>query len=162
MMLTTRTTTNSIAGPRAPATASAFARSRARRKPVEELIRFVVGPDGDVVPDVKRKLPGRGIWITATRAARRRGGQAQRVSRAASSATCACAADLAAQTERLLERAALDALAIAGKAGQVVAGFAKVEAALERGRGVGAAARRRRRRRRQAQARRCSAPATDE
>jgi predicted RNA-binding protein YlxR (DUF448 family) len=38
-------------------------------KPVDEMIRFVVGPDGDAVPDVKRKLPGRGIWITATRAA---------------------------------------------------------------------------------------------
>src|SRR5258708_12991462 len=38
-------------------------------KPVAEMIRFVVGPAGDAVPDVKRKLPGRGIWITATRAA---------------------------------------------------------------------------------------------
>ena len=47
---------------------NAFARS-ARKKPVDELVRFVVGPDGEVVPDVKRKLPGRGIWITATRAA---------------------------------------------------------------------------------------------
>ena len=37
-------------------------------KPVDELIRFVVGPDG-VVPDLKRKLPGRGLWITAERAA---------------------------------------------------------------------------------------------
>ena len=39
-------------------------------------------------------------------------------------------ADLVARTERLLERAALDALAMAGKAGLVAAGFAKVEAAL--------------------------------
>ena len=37
--------------------------------PVAELIRFVVGPAGEVVPDVKRKLPGRGLWITGTRAA---------------------------------------------------------------------------------------------
>ena len=37
--------------------------------PVAELIRFVVGPAGEVVPDVKRKLPGRGLWITASRAA---------------------------------------------------------------------------------------------
>ena len=36
-------------------------------KPVAEMIRFVVGPAGDAVPDVKRKLPGRGIWVTATR-----------------------------------------------------------------------------------------------
>ena len=51
---------------------------------------------------------------------------------AASSATSRCAGDLAAETERLLERAALDALAMAGKAGTVVAGFAKVEAAIGR------------------------------
>ena len=37
-------------------------------KPVDELIRFVVGPDGILVPDAKGKLPGRGVWITATRA----------------------------------------------------------------------------------------------
>src|SRR5574338_1318567 len=38
-------------------------------RPVSELVRFVIGPAGEAVPDVKRKLPGRGIWITATRAA---------------------------------------------------------------------------------------------
>src|SRR2546423_1106849 len=38
-------------------------------KPVDELIRFVAAPDGTVVPDLKRRLPGRGVWITATRAA---------------------------------------------------------------------------------------------
>ena len=38
-------------------------------KPVDELIRFVVAPDGAVVPDLKRRLPGRGVWVTATRAA---------------------------------------------------------------------------------------------
>ena len=34
-------------------------------KPVDDMIRFVVGPDG-VVPDLKRKLPGRGVWVTAS------------------------------------------------------------------------------------------------
>ena len=38
-------------------------------KPVDELIRFVIAPDGAVVPDLKRRLPGRGVWVTATRAA---------------------------------------------------------------------------------------------
>ncbi|MBS0536474.1 MAG: RNA-binding protein [Proteobacteria bacterium] len=98
-------------------------------KPVAEMIRFVVGPAGEAVPDVKRKLPGRGIWVTATRdavaeAVRRnvfpRGFKRDlKVSR-----------DLAADTERLLVQSALDALAMAGKAGNVVAGSAKVEAAL--------------------------------
>ena len=38
------------------------------QRPVDELIRFVLSPQGEVVPDLKRKLPGRGLWITASRA----------------------------------------------------------------------------------------------
>jgi predicted RNA-binding protein YlxR (DUF448 family) len=101
-------------------------------KPVSEMIRFVVGPDGQAVPDLKRKLPGRGIWVTATRAdlaeAVRRGAFARGFGRAVKIPD-----DFVEATERLLERSALDALAIAGKGGQVVAGFSKVEAALLRG-----------------------------
>ncbi len=99
--------------------------------PVGEMVRFVVGPDGAVVPDVKRKLPGRGLWITGTRAA---------VSEAIKRNVFArgfrrqvrTAPDLAAETEQLLKRAALDALAIAGKAGQVITGASKVAGALEK------------------------------
>jgi uncharacterized protein len=99
------------------------------QQPVENLIRFVIGPDGEVVPDVKRKLPGRGIWITATRetvdeAVKRR------VFARGFKREVRVAPDLAAQTERLLERAALDALAIVGKAGAVLAGSSRVEAAI--------------------------------
>lgn len=36
-------------------------------RPIDELIRFVVSPQGDLVPDLKRKLPGRGMWVTASR-----------------------------------------------------------------------------------------------
>ena len=104
-------------------------------KPVDEMIRFVVGPQGDVVPDLKRKLPGRGIWVTATRRdlaeAVRRGAFARGFGRSVKIPD-----DFIEATERLLERSALDALAIAGKAGQVVAGFSKVEAALLRGHAV--------------------------
>jgi predicted RNA-binding protein YlxR (DUF448 family) len=100
-------------------------------KPVSTLIRFVVGPDGEAVPDLKRKLPGRGVWITATRAA-----LAEAIRRNAFGRgfdrKVKIPPDLLETTERLLERAALDALAIAGKAGQIVTGFGKVEAALAR------------------------------
>ena len=91
-------------------------------KPVDELIRFVVGPDGEVVPDVKRKLPGRGLWITANRAAIEQAVKRNVFARGFKR-DVRVAADLAEQTERLLERAALDALAIAGKAGLVVGRF---------------------------------------
>ena len=61
---------SSTAGrPKSPPAFERIARSPRELKPVDEMIRFVVGPAGEVVPDVKRKLPGRGIWITATRAA---------------------------------------------------------------------------------------------
>lgn len=100
-------------------------------QPVSEMIRFVVGPAGEAVPDVKRKLPGRGIWITATRAAIEEAVKRNAFARGFKR-DVRVAPDLATQTERLLERSALDALAIAGKAGTVVGGFAKVEAALGR------------------------------
>lgn len=98
-------------------------------RPVEELIRFVIGPAGDVVPDVKHKLPGRGLWVTAARDV-----LAQAVKRKCFSRgfkrEVQVAPDLVARTEQSLMRATTDALAIAAKAGDVVSGFAKVEAAL--------------------------------
>jgi len=100
-------------------------------KPVDDMIRFVIGPGDEAVPDLKRKLPGRGIWITASRAALddavKRNVFARGFKR-----NVKAAADLPAVTEHLLEQSALDALAIAGKAGQVIGGFAKVEAAIGR------------------------------
>jgi hypothetical protein len=100
-------------------------------KPVEGLLRFVVGPDGEAVPDLKRKLPGRGLWVTATRAAIEEAVKRNVFARGFKR-NIKAVPDLALQTERLMQRAALDALAMAAKAGLVVAGFAKVEAALAR------------------------------
>jgi uncharacterized protein len=114
-----------------------FARQRQRLcaatrtvRPIADLIRFVVGPDGQAVADVKNKLPGRGIWVTATRDAL---GEAvkRKVFARGFKREVRLGSDLVARTERLLERAVLDALAVAGKAGLVAAGFAKSEAALE-------------------------------
>jgi len=99
--------------------------------PVDELIRFVLGPAGELVPDVKRKLPGRGLWITGTHAALTEAVKRNVFARGFKRELRADG-DLPGATERALERAALDALAIAGKAGQVVAGAAKVEVALAR------------------------------
>jgi hypothetical protein len=97
--------------------------------PVDDLLRFVVGPAGEAVPDLKRKLPGRGLWVTATRAALEEAMQ-RRVFARGFKREVRVAPDLAAQTDRLLERSALDALAMAGKSGAVLTGFSKIEAAL--------------------------------
>jgi hypothetical protein len=117
------------AGPRkgGPGTERLCALTRAV-KPVDELIRFVVGPDG-VVPDIKRKLPGRGLWITGEKAALK-DAVTRNVFARGFKRELRVTPELVEQTERLLVRGALDALAIAGKAGLVTAGFAKVEAAI--------------------------------
>ncbi len=101
-------------------------------RPVADMIRFVVGPDGEAVPDLKHKLPGRGVWVTASQDAL---GEAikRKVFSRGFKRDVRLPADLLSRTERLLEQAALDALAIAGKAGLVAAGFVKVEKALAQG-----------------------------
>ena len=98
-------------------------------RPIDELIRFVVGPDGVIVPDLKRRLPGRGVWITAKRAAIdeavKRNAFARSLKREVKAAR-----DLGVQIERQLENAALDALGIAHKAGRLAIGFGRTETAL--------------------------------
>src|ERR1700754_2473167 len=98
-------------------------------RPIDQLIRFVVAPTGEVIADVKRKLPGRGLWLSASRRTVAEAVRRHQFSRGFKR-DVRVAATLAADTENLLCRSAVEALAIAAKAGQVVAGFAKVEAAL--------------------------------
>jgi uncharacterized protein len=101
-------------------------------RPIDELIRFVVSPQGEVIPDLKRKLPGRGLWISASRGTVAEAVRRHQFSRGFKRDVRA-AATLPADTEALLVRSATEALAMAAKAGQVVSGFAKVEALLEQG-----------------------------
>jgi len=97
--------------------------------PIDELIRFVVSPQSEVMADLKRKLPGRGLWVTASRQV-----VAEAVKRhqfgKGFKREVRVAPTLAADTETLLVRSVVEALAMAAKAGQVVAGFSKVEGAL--------------------------------
>jgi predicted RNA-binding protein YlxR (DUF448 family) len=90
------------------------------------MIRFVVGPEGDVVPDLARRLPGRGLWVKAERAAVERAVARNLFARAAR-ASVKPAADLAERVERLLLERALSDLSRARRAGRAVAGFVKVE-----------------------------------
>jgi predicted RNA-binding protein YlxR (DUF448 family) len=106
--------------------------SRAR-KPPEELIRFVAGPDGAVVPDLARRLPGRGVWVDATRASVAAAVR-QKVFSRSLKRQVTVPADLPALVERLMAKRLAEALSLANKAGLVVAGFAKVEELIARGR----------------------------
>src|SRR5438105_15205079 len=78
-------------------------------KPPEELIRFVAGPDGAIVPDLARRLPGRGVWVDATReavaAAARKSVFARSLKR-----QIAAPPDLPATVERLMARRLTEAL----------------------------------------------------
>jgi predicted RNA-binding protein YlxR (DUF448 family) len=104
-------------------------------RPVSELLRFVVDPTGGVVPDIKRRLPGRGVWVTASRAAVEMAVKRSAFARGFK-AQVQVRPDLVQLTDELLEQAALDALSIAHKAGLVALGFTRVEQALEQGRVV--------------------------
>jgi uncharacterized protein len=99
-------------------------------RPIDELIRFVVAPSGEVVPDLKRKLPGRGLWVSASRHAVAEAVRRNQFSKGFKRDVRAAPA-LASDTEDLLVRSVIEALAMAAKAGQVIAGFSKVEGVLE-------------------------------
>ncbi len=95
----------------------------------EALLRFVVGPDDTIVPDVAGKLPGRGLWVMCRRPVLEQAIKKNAFRRAARRAVTV-PPGLPAQTESLLAERAVQSLAMARKAGQAVAGFEKVRAAL--------------------------------
>ena len=100
-------------------------------RPIDELIRFVVAPTGEVIPDLKRKLPGRGLWISASRRSVAEAVRRHQFSKGFKR-DVRVAPTLPTDTEALLVRSVTEALAMAAKAGQVVTGFGKVEDALNR------------------------------
>ncbi|MCF3936298.1 RNA-binding protein [Acuticoccus sp. M5D2P5] len=102
----------------------------------ETMIRFVVAPDGTVVPDIKRRLPGRGVWIDATRESVAMAVKKRAFSRGFK-AQVEAPETLADDVAALLRRSALERLSIAHKTGAVVTGFEKVKASLAAGEPAG-------------------------
>lgn len=98
-------------------------------QPKAGLIRFVIGPDLEVVPDLAERLPGRGIWVSADVAALRLAAGKGLFARAAKQAV-KVPPDLVERVETLLARQVVDLIAMARKAGQAVIGFEKTKAAL--------------------------------
>ncbi|MEL6920936.1 MAG: RNA-binding protein [Pseudomonadota bacterium] len=103
----------------------------------DELMRFVAGPDGQVVPDIRRKLPGRGCWVTATR-----DHVAEAVAKKAFArglkTKVSVAETLADDIDGLLAKAAEQSLAMARKAGDAVSGSMQVDKAVRAGRALAA------------------------
>ncbi|WAJ29043.1 RNA-binding protein [Antarcticirhabdus aurantiaca] len=108
--------------------------SRARLAP-EAMIRFVRAPDGRVVPDLRRRLPGRGANVENRRAAVETAVKRRLFGRALK-AEVRADETLADEVDRLLAQSALGSMGLARKAGQVVSGAAKVEAAVRSGKAL--------------------------
>ncbi len=99
--------------------------------PEARLVRFVAGPEGVVVPDVARKLPGRGLWVEADRALVEQAARKGAFSRAAKT-PLKPPADLADQVESLLRRRLLQGLGLARRSGELISGFDRVSEALNK------------------------------
>lgn len=98
-----------------------------------ELIRFVVGPDGGVVPDVDERLPGRGFWLSADRDVLKKACAKNLFARAAR-APVRVPADLGDRVEGLLVQRCQSLIGLARRAGQAVFGFEKVRGWIAEGR----------------------------
>ncbi|MEM1237497.1 MAG: RNA-binding protein [Pseudomonadota bacterium] len=97
--------------------------------PKAGLIRFVTGPDGQVVPDVLGKLPGRGYYVTADRETLEKAVGSRIFSKGAK-AQVSVPDGLVDVVETQLARRVVDLIAMARKAGQAIAGYEKVRSAL--------------------------------
>lgn len=100
--------------------------------PEARLIRFVIGPDGAVVPDLAAKLPGRGMWVEASRASVDQAVKRNAFSRSAK-APLKPAGDLSDQVARLLRDRLRASLGLARRSGDLTFGFEKALAAIEAG-----------------------------
>lgn len=106
-------------------------------RPKADLVRFVVGPDETVVPDVEGKLPGRGLWVTADRAVLEQAAAKNAFARAARRKV-RVPDDLVDRVDALVERRLVQLLSLARGAGDAVAGFVKVEERLRASRDAAA------------------------
>ena len=101
-------------------------------RPKAELIRFVAGPDGAVVPDLAEVLPGRGLWLSACRDVLH-SACARNVFAKAAKMPLHPAPDLADEVERLLVRRCIELIGLARRAGAAVGGFDKVSGRIVSG-----------------------------
>ena len=108
-----------------------------RTAPKEELIRLALSPDGEILPDVRARAPGRGAWIGVTRAeldgANARGKLKAALQRAFKTNEVTVPADLGERTEHALRKAALDRLGMEARAGNLINGADRVETAARSG-----------------------------
>src|SRR3954466_1365857 len=107
------------------------------RQPLEkdQLIRFVLGPDNAIVPDLSENLPGRGYWVTASRKVLAEAVKKNAFAKAMQ-ASVKPAPDLVERIAGLIDRQIVDLLGLARRSGSLVTGFEKVDVALRTGKAV--------------------------
>ena len=98
-------------------------------RPKSELIRFVVGPDQSIIPDVAEKLPGRGIWVASDPEALETALKKNHFPRAAKSPV-SVPATLVSDIEQQLARRVVDLISLSRKSGLAVSGYEKVKDVL--------------------------------
>lgn len=123
-----------VAGEEAALAAPNLRRCIVTRQALEKaaMIRFVLDPEGRVVPDLKGKLPGRGLWVTADRAVLAEAAKRNAFAKAARQ-SAKVPADLVERVAELARREVAELIGLARKSGQLRAGFEKVQIALEAG-----------------------------
>lgn len=123
-----------VAGEEAALAAPNLRRCIVTRQALEKaaMIRFVLDPEGQVVPDLKGKLPGRGLWVTADRAVLAEAAKRNAFAKAARQ-SAKVPADLVERVAELARREVAELIGLARKSGQLRAGFEKVQIALEAG-----------------------------
>ena len=103
----------------------------------DALVRLAIGPDGEVLPDVRAKAPGRGAWIGVDRAtleaAQAKGKLKGALMRSFKGAALKIPDDLGARIEAALRQAALDRLGLEARSGTLLTGSEKIETAARRG-----------------------------
>ncbi|HTM94283.1 MAG TPA: DUF448 domain-containing protein [Croceibacterium sp.] len=102
------------------------------------LIRLAISPDGDVLPDVRAKAPGRGAWLGVSRAeleaAMAKGKLRGALARAFKGEALQVPADLPERIDTALRQSLLDRLGLEAKASALITGFEKIDVAARRGR----------------------------
>ena len=101
----------------------------------DRLIRFVLGPENAVVPDLAENLPGRGYWVTASRKVLAEAVKKNAFAKAMQ-APARPEADLPDRVAALIDRQVIDLLGLARRSGGLVTGFEKVDVALRTGKAV--------------------------
>ncbi|MEQ9146278.1 MAG: RNA-binding protein [Parvibaculaceae bacterium] len=136
---------SSLSGPDGPAQGPGPSKDRAPKKkdaerrciatgetqPKAGLLRFAIGPEGEIGPDLAERLPGRGLWVTGTRAALEQAIARKAFARAAKRQVVV-PDDLPALVERLLAARAAETLGLARRAGELVLGLERVFETLDR------------------------------